>query len=144
MIEFRHVGITVTDIERSLEFYRELLGFEVYKDMEESGEYIDNFSGIKDIKVRTVKMKATDGSLIELLEYKSHRNDNTKCKNELITTIGCSHFALTTDDLDYLYKKLSHRGIRFNSEPQLSPDGYAKIAFCRDPDGVLIELVEVL
>jgi len=144
MIELRHVGITVMDIDRSLVFYRDLLGFEVYKDMEESGDYIDRFSAINNIKVRTVKMKATDGSLIELLQYYSHRSLDSVSQQRPITAIGCSHFALTVDDLGDLYGNLKDKGIRFNSEPQFSPDGYAKIAFCRDPDGVLIELVEVL
>ena len=141
MIKLRHVGITVVDIERSLTFYRDLLGFKIHRDMEESGNYIDNFSGIKDIKVRTCKMTASDGSMIELLQYRSHPG---KARQKLITVIGCSHFALTVDDLDTLYRKLTDSGVNFNSEPQFSPDKYAKIAFCKDPDGILIELVQEL
>ena len=34
--------------------------------------------------------------------------------------------------------------IQFNSSPQISPDGYAKVVFCRAPEGTMIELVEVL
>ena len=143
-MKIRHVGITVVNIERSLKFYRDLLGFQITKDMEESGDYIDNFSGIINVKVRTVKMEGSDGSLIELLQYHSHPSKDSISQARLITAIGCSHFALTVENLDDLYEKLSKEGIRFKSEPQFSPDGYAKIAFCKDPDGVLLELVEVL
>ena len=46
MINIRHTGIVVSDAERSIDFYTNLLGFEIKKDMMESGDYIDNFSYI--------------------------------------------------------------------------------------------------
>ena len=141
-MKLRHVGITVVDAKESLEFYHGLLGFKIQKDMEESGDYIDNFSGEEGIRVRTIKMSGSDGSLIELLEYHSH--PSSKPIRRSITEVGCSHFALTVDDLDNLYYRMKENGVEFNSTPQQSPDGYAKVAFCRDPNGVLIELVEVL
>ena len=52
----RHTGIVVSDIERSIRFYTELLGFKIEKDMLESGTYIDNFSDLVDAEVRTVKI----------------------------------------------------------------------------------------
>ena len=42
--EIRHTGIVVSDIDKSIHFYGDLLGFKVCKDMIESGDYIDNFS----------------------------------------------------------------------------------------------------
>ena len=42
------------------------------------------------------------------------------------------------------YNRLVEAGVYFNSPPQLSPDGFAKVTFCKDPDGSLIELVEEL
>jgi glyoxylase I family protein len=137
----RHIGITVEDMEKSLGFYRDLLGFVITRDMKESGECIDNFSGIKNILVRTVKMKDADDNLIELLQYYSHPE---KAQRQPIITIGCSHFAITVEDLDGLYAKLKSKGILFNAPPQFSPDGKVKLTFCKDPDGVLIEMVEVL
>ena len=100
-MKLRHVGITVVDAKESLEFYHGLLGFKIQKDMEESGDYIDNFSGEEGIRVRTIKMSGSDGSLIELLEYHSH--PSSKPIRRSITEVGCSHFALTVDDLDNLY-----------------------------------------
>jgi len=141
MIEMRHVAVTVLDMERSLRFYRDLLGFKIDKDRIEEGDYIDNFSGVKGIKVRTVKLFNCN---IELLQYYSHPEEDVISRSRLITAIGGSHYALTVDNLDEIYEKLSREGIVFISKPQYSPDGYAKLTFCRDPDGVLIELVEVL
>ena len=139
----RHFGIVVSDMERSLRFYRDLLGLKIVRVMDESGEYIDNVLSLQNVRVTTVKMSADSGAtLVELLEFKSHprqsRGDHEVC------SVGPSHVAFTVDDLDAVYHRLSRAGIRFNAPPQLSPDGYAKVTFCQDPDGTLVELVEVL
>lgn len=145
MSTLRHVGITVSDLERSIEFYQDHLGFEVKRVMLENGEHIDNFSNLKDINVKTVKMSGKNNSgMIELLHYLSHSDLSGQNKDYPITNIGCSHFALTVDDLDSLYAHLVTYGIVFNYPVQTSPDGNVKIAFCRDPDGTLIELVQDL
>ena len=141
--EVRHVGITVTNMEQSLKFYRDILGFKIQREMDESGSYIDNMLALDDVKVKTVKMSAnnSDGTLIELLQFFSHPN---KVENSKITRIGTSHFAITVENLDKIYLKLKNAGVKFNAPPQLSPDKYAKVTFCFDPDNTLIELVEVL
>ena len=54
-MKLRHVGITVTDLKKSIDFYRDIFGFSIIKEMDESGEHIDNFSGLKGVDVRTVK-----------------------------------------------------------------------------------------
>ena len=142
MFKVRHVGIVVSDAERSLEFWRDALGFEIKKDMLESGEYIDNFSSLSGVEVRTIKMINEIGEMIELLDYKSH--PETPDMSRRISQIGCSHVAFTVDDLDRTYDDLTKLGVIFNSKPQLSPDGFAKVTFCKDPDGCLVELVQEL
>lgn len=140
----RHLGVTVSDLDKALEFYVDLLGFRVHKMADESGECIDNFSSLKDVAVTTVKMYDNNDNMLELLHYKSHPEPADKNRTRPITEIGCSHFALTVDDLDSLYDSLSGEGIEFNYPVQVSPDGNVKVAFCRDPDGTLIEMVEEL
>ena len=139
--DIRHTGIVVADLETSLYFYGNLLGFQVAKQMEEAGDYIDNISSLRNVKVTTVKMTSPTGQMIELLKYLSHPAEQ---KMREICEIGISHIAFTVDDLDIEYETLKNKGIQFNSPPQLSPDGYAKVTFCRAPEGTLIELVEVL
>lgn len=139
--DIRHTGIVVADLEASLYFYSDLLGFQVAKQMEEAGDYIDNISSLRNVKVTTVKMTSPSGQMIELLKYRSHPAEQ---KMREICEIGISHIAFTVDNLDIEYERLRANGIQFNSPPQLSPDGYAKVTFCRAPEGTLIELVEVL
>jgi len=142
MKNIRHAGIAVSDLDRSLHFYRDLLGLKVAKRKEESGEYIDRICGLKNAAITTVKLSADDGSLVELLYFHSHPGKGT-VKKEIYAT-GLSHVAFTVEDANKEYKRLSKAGVVFNSPPKLSPDGYAKAAFCKDPDGVFIELVQVL
>ena len=142
MKAIRHFGIVVSDIEKSLEFYRDILGFKIKIDALEEGKFIDAILGQKNVKVRTVKMLADDGNLIELLWYQSHKGK--KRENYEIFDIGASHPAFTVENLDEEYKRLKEKGIKFISSPQMSPNGKAKVAFCYDPDGVPVELVEEL
>ena len=141
MKQLRHIGIVVSNLEKSLVFYRDLLGLKIQKDNREKGSYIDRLLGLHDTDTRTVKLSSSDGSLIELLHYNCPKS---KTKIKKINDIGYSHVAFSVGDLDKDYKYLKNRGVVFNSLPQLSSDGYAKVAFCRDPDGNFIELVEVL
>ena len=142
MINLRHIGITVTDMDRSLELYQKHFGLEVVWDQIETGPCIDNLSDTQNIKVRTVKMKDKLGGMLELLQYHSHPEENVENLQSKITKIGCSHVAVTVNDVDNVYKELSALGLKFNCTPQLSPNGGAKVCFCRDYDGTLIEIVE--
>jgi catechol 2,3-dioxygenase-like lactoylglutathione lyase family enzyme len=137
----RHTGIVVTDLGASLHFYRDLLGFQIVIQMEESGNYIDNILSLRNAKVTTIKMVSPDNQMIELLKYHSHPKEQ---KSLEICDIGITHIAFTVEDLDKEFERLKGEGVPFNTPPQLSPDGYAKVTFCRAPEGSLIELVEVI
>ena len=145
-MRLRHLGITVCDMEKMQNFYCNVLGCEITKTMEESGEVIDNFSGIKNVQVTTTKMKLPEGGMVELLKYHSPEGNDTPLQNQYrqIIQIGVSHYALTVKNLDNLYERLKRENIKFFHKVQKSPDGNVKIAFCRDPEGNILELVEEL
>ncbi|MFA5117978.1 MAG: VOC family protein [Candidatus Omnitrophota bacterium] len=140
MKALRHTGIVVKDLEKMLRFYRDLLGFKVIEKKNESSRYIDTILKLKKVMVTTVKMAADDGSLIELLCFDSHPR-SISIKKYLCNT-GFSHIAFTVNDIEAEYGKLRKRGIKFNSLPQVSPDGYAKVVFFCDPERNFIEIVE--
>lgn len=143
MKALRHCGVVVSDIEKSLHFYRDLLGMEIQVDMLEEGDFIDTISGLKGIKVRTVKMTTSEGTMrIELLKYFSHKGKERK--DYEIQDLGASHIAFTVNDIEFEYKRLKKEGVNFISSPQLSVDKKHKVVFCHDPDGVPIELVQEL
>lgn len=138
----RHTGLVVKDLKETLRFYRDLLGFKIVKKMIESNEYINAVCGMRDTRVTTVKLAADDNNLIELLYF----FPPLACKrnSKKLNTPGFSHISCTVENIEKEYKRLKKAGIRFNSLPYESPDGYAKVVFCRDPEGNFIELVEVL
>lgn len=141
MTGLRHVGIVVKDIDKSIDFYTRLLDFKIKKDQVEEGQYIDTFLDIEGVKVRTVKMTSENGGMLELLKFESHPGYN---EAGYITRVGCSHVAFTISDADSLCAKLESENIRIINKPEISPDGGAKVFFCKDHDGTWLELVEEL
>jgi catechol 2,3-dioxygenase-like lactoylglutathione lyase family enzyme len=139
----RHAGIVVSDAEHSLSFYRDLLGLRVEADQLESGNFIENVIGIEEVTVRTVKLAAPQGpTLIELLEFGGAPGSPLHVGD--LRRLGPTHIALTVDSLDEIYERLRAQGVGFLSAPQTSPDGRVRVAFCADPDGAMLELVESL
>ena len=129
-------------METSLPFYRDLLGLQVWWDQIEEGPMMEAVTGVPAARVHTVKLKAPDGVSIELLEYLNTPKPVPPLSNA--NDVGCSHVALQVSDLDGLYKKATAAGIRFNTAPVVAPGGKAKVTYCRDPEGVYLELVEIL
>ena len=139
--DVRHVGIMVSDMEKSLKFYRDLLGLKVKSLVDEEGEFLDNMLAHENVKNKVAKLYAKNGNaLIELIDSRSYANK----KDRDFFTIGASHFALTVDDLEKTYDYLVKNGVKFTAPPQQTPDRFAKVTFCEDPDGTPIELVEVI
>jgi catechol 2,3-dioxygenase-like lactoylglutathione lyase family enzyme len=138
----RHTGIVVADLECVLSFWCDVLGFRIVNRMIESGSYLDAMMGIKNAKATTVKLAAPDDNLVELLHFHSHP-DQPAWRGTPYST-GLTHIALTVDNLDSECVRLSAAGVTFFAPPQTSPDGKAKVTYGTGPEGLLLELVEVL
>lgn len=137
----RHMGIVVDNLDDALSFYVDLLGFKVKNRNEESGPFIVAILGFQEASVTTVKLEAPDGNLIELLRYKSPVGKRVQ-RN--INDLGLSHIALTVGDLDSVCESLMEAGGQFISPPMVNPEKTAKVVFCRDPQGNILELVQIL
>jgi catechol 2,3-dioxygenase-like lactoylglutathione lyase family enzyme len=142
----RHVGFVVNNIEKSLLFYNGILGLEIYKRAIENDFFISQLTGIKNVKLEWVKLIIPEGGLIELLQYHSHPGKQSSEQNlaSLSNKIGCSHVALTVESLDYIYQNIISNGYITKSKPLIAPGGKAKILYCHDPDGSILELIEDL
>jgi len=140
--QIRHTGLVVADLDAALIFWRDLLGFNIDKRMDESGPHIDAMMGLRNVEVTTVKMSAPQGGIIELLHFKSHPDADVWCGTPYTT--GFTHLALTVTNLDECYRRLGDAGCTFSAPPQYSADGMVKVIYCKGPEGVLLELVEIL
>ena len=108
IISADHTGITVSNLERSLAFWRNLLGFEFSHTAHQTGELAEEITGIKGAEIKLAVLKTPGGHKIELLEYLApadrKRADLEPCD------IGHVHVALTVDNLDAVLKKIAASG----------------------------------
>ena len=133
----RHSGIVARDLTKTYNFYLGL-GFNAVSDEQERGKFIDTILGLDNCEVRTIKMKCGN-QMIELLEYKNPKSEDF---TKRVNSIGCSHLALTVNDVQSLYEDLVGTGVEFVNPP--FSNGKVKVAFCKDPNDVYLELVEEL
>ena len=135
-----HVGICVSDLERSLVFYRDRLGFAPEHELEVEGEPTDTLLRLRGTKLKAVYL-TRDGVRIELLHFASppapaHR---ARAMNE----VGLTHLSFRVADLDAVVAALRAAGERVLDDTLLRfPDFGSAACFVVDPDGQLIELVQ--
>jgi len=135
-----HVGICVSDLERALRFYRDLLGFRFEHDLEVEGEPSDTLLRLRGVKLQAVYL-ARDGVRIELLRFASPPAPppRTRAMHEY----GLTHLSFRVADLDATLVALRDAGERVLEETVIRiPEFQAAAAFVVDPDGQLIELVQ--
>ena len=138
----RHTGIVVNEIENAMKFWVNLLGFKVVIDQIEEGQFIDKLLGLDNVLLRTVKLAAQDGSLIELLHFKSHKSLPTWDGNPYKT--GLTHIALNVQNLNETVLRLEQNSYYKVNEIQKSLNGKVSVCYVRGYEGTLLELVEVI
>jgi catechol 2,3-dioxygenase-like lactoylglutathione lyase family enzyme len=139
----RHAGIVVEDLERSLGFYRDVLGLTVKSQALEEGPFVDVLLGLSGTRVRTVKLGAPEGAaLVELLAFEAPAADARRAIT--VKTPGPTHVALTVHDVAGLTAALQAAGGSLVGPVQVSPDGKVQVCYARDPEGNFLELVEEL
>ena len=137
----RHIGLTINNEKKMLNFFIKTLGFKKFKYANEDGAFMNKIHNLKNVKLKTYKLKSKNNEIVELLKFKSHK-DKKNWKGQVYST-GLTHIAFTVHNLDKTYKSLKRKGVKFKSKPQDSPDGYARVAFCSGPENLMLELVEL-
>lgn len=138
--EFHHVGISVEDLKRSIDFYMKVLGMEVDYNAYHEGEKISRVVGVPMAELNVVVLKK--GKIrLELIEYKNKKELNDSKLDQTIP--GLVHIAFNVSDIDKEYEKIRSIGYKFNSPPMVTRDNGPKICYFVGPDNVVIELYEV-
>jgi len=137
------MGIQVADLERSLAFYRDILGFEVVFQWNPQAEYIRTITGYPgaDIHAAVVRFPGDTGVFLEILEYRDVEKTpvDTRTANP-----GTAHIAFFVDDCDALYEQLIAKGVRSVSAPvtpTIGPNEGGRAVYMIDPDGIRVEFI---
>ena len=141
ILGIHHTAISTSDIERSLQFYRDLLGFkEVFSSKWDIGtEVTDKIVGLKDSSARVVMLRAGN-ACVELFQYATPEPKPGNM-NRPVCDHGITHLCLQVADIDAEYTRLKAAGMRFHCPPQ--DVGGLRATYGRDPDGNVVELLEV-
>jgi catechol 2,3-dioxygenase-like lactoylglutathione lyase family enzyme len=138
-----HTGITVSDIERSLAFWRDVLGFDLSHRAHQKGELAEQITGIAGAEILIAVLRAS-GHKIELLEYRAPA-DRRKQNDLRPCDLGHVHVALTVENLDELLETIAAAGWKAAGQPQTlqtGPNAGKRVIYVRDPDGTTIEFMQ--
>jgi catechol 2,3-dioxygenase-like lactoylglutathione lyase family enzyme len=131
-----HVGVTVTDLDAAVEFYRDVLGLDCTDRFTVSGRA---FAEAVDVDGATGRFAHFDasGARVELVEYDP---DADPASETDLNQPGAKHLGLAVDDVDAVYEALDPE-VTTLSEPRTTESG-TRLCFLRDPEGNLVELLE--
>ncbi|NUU23463.1 MAG: VOC family protein [Streptomycetaceae bacterium] len=135
-----HFGICVSDLERSLRFYCDGLGFEHVVAFPIGSEYGKGLEVPGEVAL-TSQFIRKGGMTIELLHFTSPGSDGTP--SERRNRIGLTHIAFVSDDVQATAKHLVECGATLLPDTHTvvsSPEGDNELVFLADPDGVRIEV----
>ena len=138
-----HTGLQVESLDRSISFYRDLLGFEEVFRWNPRAPYIGELVGYPEVDLHSaiLRMPGSD-TFLELLEY---RNVEREAVDTATANPGTAHLAFFVDDLDALYEELRDRGIGSVSDPvtpTIGPNKGGRAVYMLDPDGIRVELIQ--
>lgn len=138
-----HTGLQVADLERSLAFYRDVLGFELVFAWNPQAPYVGELVGYPDVDLHSAILRPPNSDVfLELLEYRNveRRPVDTRTANP-----GTAHVAFFVEGLDELYAELRAAGVSSVSAPvtpTIGPNKGGRAVYMIDPDGIRVELIE--
>jgi catechol 2,3-dioxygenase-like lactoylglutathione lyase family enzyme len=135
-----HVGISVSNLERAVEFYRNAFGMQIVVQSSFEGERDEAILGLRGARGRVATV-ALGHAEIELFEFASPTPKSAD-PNRPVCDHGISHFCLQVSDLHAEYARLKAAGVAFHCPPQEFP-GVGRATYGRDPDGNVFELIEL-
>jgi len=148
-----HTGITVSNLERSLEFWQNVLGFEFSHRAHQTSEMASEITGVAGAEIKLAVVKTPGGHKIELLEYlappdrKKHVDPSTSLRTSLRPCdVGSVHIAFTVDNLDAVLQRIAASGWKAAGKSQTlqsGPNAGKRVVYVRDTDGTTIEFMEL-
>ena len=140
---FFHGGITVSDMDRALLFYRDGLGLELQWDRRIDAPYVKTVIGLDFDHIRVVYLRIPGGGFVELLQYAGIERRSAESR---LCDYGSGHLCLYVDDVAAMHARLTGRGYRARSQAVVDitagPNKGARSVYVLDPDGYAVELFQ--
>jgi lactoylglutathione lyase len=136
LISYWHFSFTVSNLERSIQFYTEIIGMELVHTQEQHNEYTARLVGYEGAHLKVAQLaigamtQARSGHLLELVEY---------------VCPGSAHLAFQVEDIHAKYEAMLAAGVRFVSPPNLITAGINKggyTCYFKDPDNITLEILQ--
>jgi catechol 2,3-dioxygenase-like lactoylglutathione lyase family enzyme len=140
------IGITVSDMDRAVDFYSKVLTFEVVSDTEVAGENYEHLEGVFGLRMRVVRMRLGD-EFIELTEYLAPKGRPIPVDSRS-NDRWFQHIAIIVSDMEKAYARLRKNKVEHaSSGPQRLPDWNKNAAgisafYFKDPDGHPVEVLQ--
>jgi catechol 2,3-dioxygenase-like lactoylglutathione lyase family enzyme len=144
-----HVNIVVNDLPAMKEFYRDVLGLTVTREVTINGAWIDRTVGLTGVEADVVYLDLEEGPRIELIRYRRPAGMASSASG-IPNTAGLRHIAFRVDDLDAAIAQLKSARVKLFSQAQQVPDTqvtYAggvrkRLVYFLDPENNILELCE--
>ncbi|CAN2235362.1 VOC family protein [Candidatus Planktophila versatilis] len=139
----QHTGLTVSNLERSVDFYVRILGCKLIMSQEKTGGYLAAIVGYPNASLKMAHLSDPAGHhVIELFEYMVPEMVKTELEPR---RIGNAHLCFLVSDLNAIYNAIKNEGITFISGPVDVDTGVNAGGvglYLRDPDGITMELFQ--
>ncbi len=148
LVNYFHFSFTVSNLERSIAFYRDVVGMKLVHTMVHDQPYTSVQVGFKDALLKVALFtiegipESRSGHLLELIEYVNPRGEPT---DTTTNRPGAAHLAFQVDDLRAAYERMKALGVRFKSEPVRITAGRNEggwTVYFLDPDNITLEMVQ--
>ena len=138
--DMHHTGFVVSDLERAVEFYRDVIGMEVTTRYERTGPGVESVVGYKGAHLQVALMGAGGVHALELIKYHSPAPAERPTSERSV--LGASHLAVQVDHIAELFQAAVDNGATsLNPPAEVAPGRTA--CYMQDPDGNWIELIEL-
>jgi catechol 2,3-dioxygenase-like lactoylglutathione lyase family enzyme len=142
IISFNHSSFTVSDLDRSLDFYCSIIGMKRISYADRPQEYSETVTGIKGCPLKIAYLTGW-GHRLELIEYVGSKK---KSQTSSTDNIGAGHICFNVTDLVSMAEEYRNMGVELQSDPLVIPAGTNKggmTFYMKDPDGIVIELIQL-
>lgn len=138
--QFMHTGFVVSDRDKAIAFYRDVVGLDVLNEYERQGEGIDQVLGYEGAHLKSALLDMGGGHVLELIQYLSPAPAERPSQERNV--VGAAHMAIQVDDIQVAYDRWVEGGAVTLGPPTEIVPGRL-ICYLQDPDGNWMELVQI-